>query len=109
MTAPITITDNAAQRILSLAGKKGEAGWHLRIAVDGGGCAGFQYDIRMDNQRQPDDRYFAHQGAEVAVDAVSLPFLDGAVVDYVEKLGSASFEIRNPQSTSSCGCGSSFS
>ncbi len=106
--ATLHISDNAAQRIQQLATQKGGDGWFLRIGVDGGGCAGFQYDIHMDNTPQPDDVIFTHLGASLRIDPVSLPFLVDSTVDYVEKLGSASFEIKNPQSTSSCGCGSSF-
>jgi len=79
----------------------------LRVAVDGGGCSGFQYDIRLDDPA--DDLVIEGEGQRVVVDAVSLPFLQNAVIDFTEELIGARFTIENPNATSSCGCGTSFS
>ena len=80
----------------------------LRIAVDGGGCSGFQYDIRLDDP-SADDLVLEHDGQKVVVDSVSLPFLADAVIDFTEELTGARSTIANPNATSSCGCGTSFS
>ena len=80
----------------------------LRIAVDGGGCSGFQYDIRLDDPAA-DDLVLESDGQKVVVDSVSLPFLADAVIDFTEELIGARFTIANPNATSSCGCGTSFS
>jgi len=80
----------------------------LRVAVDGGGCSGFQYDIRLDDPAD-DDLVIEGEGQRVVVDAVSLPFLQNAVIDFTEELIGARFTIENPNATSSCGCGTSFS
>ena len=80
----------------------------LRIAVDGGGCSGFQYDIRLDDPAA-DDLVVESDGQKVVVDSVSLPFLADAVIDFTEELIGARFTIANPNATSSCGCGTSFS
>ncbi len=80
----------------------------LRVAVAGGGCSGFQYDIRLDDAA-PDDLVLSGEGQSVLVDPVSLPFLTGAVIDFADELIGARFTIENPNATSSCGCGTSFS
>lgn len=80
----------------------------LRVAVEGGGCSGFQYDIKLDDPA-PDDLVLEDLGQKVLVDPVSLPFLSNAVIDYSEELIGARFTIENPNATSSCGCGTSFS
>jgi iron-sulfur cluster insertion protein len=81
----------------------------LRIAVSGGGCSGFQYGLSFDEERHEDDVVFEKDGVAVVVDEVSLSLLDGAEIDFVEDLMGASFQIRNPNAASSCGCGNSFS
>jgi iron-sulfur cluster insertion protein len=81
----------------------------LRIAVSGGGCSGFQYGFTFDDQRNDDDVVFERDGVAIVVDGVSLDLLGGAEVDFVEDLMGASFQIRNPNAASSCGCGNSFS
>jgi len=83
-------------------------GQALRVAVEGGGCSGFQYDIRLD-QPADDDLILESQGQQVVVDSVSLPFLAGATIDFSEELIGARFVIDNPNASSSCGCGTSFS
>jgi iron-sulfur cluster insertion protein len=105
----VTITDSAARRIAILKQQEEAGGAFLRIAVSGGGCSGFQYGLSFDDQRNPDDFIFARDDIAVIVDDVSLELLNGAEVDFVEDLMGASFQIRNPNAASSCGCGNSFS
>jgi iron-sulfur cluster insertion protein len=105
----IVLTDNAARRIAMLKTQEQAEDAFLRIAVSGGGCSGFQYGISFDDQRNQDDFVFERDGIAVVVDDVSLGLLDGAEVDFVEDLMGASFQIRNPNAASSCGCGNSFS
>jgi iron-sulfur cluster insertion protein len=80
----------------------------LRITVSGGGCSGFQYGFAFDNQKNEDDYVFEHMGIAVVTDDASLDLLNGSVIDFVEDLMGASFQIKNPNATASCGCGSSF-
>ena len=105
----VTITDRAARRIAALKRQEEAGGAFLRIAVSGGGCSGFQYGLSFDDQRNPDDFIFQRDDIAVIVDDVSLDLLNGAEVDFVEDLMGASFQIRNPNAASSCGCGNSFS
>jgi iron-sulfur cluster insertion protein len=111
MTLPnITITDQAAERVAYLIGmEKDEHPLHLRIAVSGGGCSGFQYHFTLDNAQTPDDQAFEKNGISVVIDAVSLGLLSDAIIDYTQDLTSAHFVIKNPNAASSCGCGNSFS
>ncbi len=108
-TPSVAISESAARRIAALLAEEKNATLGMRIAVSGGGCAGFQYAFSFDDARNADDRIFEFQGARVVVDEVSLEFLKGAEVDFVEDLLGAYFKIHNPNATSSCGCGSSFS
>jgi iron-sulfur cluster assembly accessory protein len=80
----------------------------LRLAVDGGGCSGFQYRFELVETSEPDDMRFERDGAVVLVDEVSVPFLVGAEIDFAEELAAAEFRVRNPNAKSSCGCGVSF-
>ena len=105
----ITLTENAARRIAMLKQQEDAEGARLRIAVSGGGCSGFQYGLSFDEERNPDDFLFERDGIAVIVDDVSLDLLNGAEVDFVEDMMGASFQIRNPNAASSCGCGNSFS
>jgi len=105
----ITITDSAAKRIAALKVQEQAEGSFLRIAVSGGGCSGFQYGLSFDEETNPDDIVFEHGGERVVVDEVSLELLAGSEVDFVEDLMGASFQIKNPNAASSCGCGNSFS
>ena len=105
----IIITESAAQRIAMLKEQEAAAGACLRIAVSGGGCSGFQYGLSFDQETSPDDVVFEHGGVRVVVDDVSLDLLNGSEIDFVEDLMGASFQIRNPNAASSCGCGNSFS
>ena len=103
----IRISDSAARRIAALtAADAGDT--MLRIAVSGGGCSGFQYGFTLDDNRHDDDLVFEHLGSRVIVDEVSLELLNGAELDYVEDLIGSYFAVKNPNATSTCGCGSSF-
>lgn len=106
MQLPPKVTDRAFARLAEIgAAGQGQA---LRIAVEGGGCSGFQYEIALDD-RNDDDLVLEGQGEQVVVDSVSLPFLENAVIDFTEELIGARFTIENPNATASCGCGTSFS
>jgi iron-sulfur cluster insertion protein len=105
----IVVTDAAVRRISELKQQEQAADAFLRIAVSGGGCSGFQYGFSFDDQRNPDDIVFEREGVAVIIDDVSLDLLSGAEIDFVEDLMGASFQIRNPNAASSCGCGNSFS
>jgi len=106
MQLPPKVTSRAYARLAEIgAGTEGKA---LRVAVEGGGCSGFQYDIRLD-EPSDDDLILEGDGQKVVVDSVSLPFLAGATIDFTEELIGARFTIDNPNATASCGCGTSFS
>ena len=111
MNAPssaVVITDRAAARIGEIL--SGEpVGSMLRISVNGGGCSGFQYGFDIDGERASDDLVLEKGGATVLIDEVSLEYLKGSTVDFVDDLIGQSFKIENPQATASCGCGTSFS
>lgn len=106
MQIPPKVTDRAFERLAEIGA--GAGGQVLRVAVEGGGCSGFQYQIDLDTPRE-DDTVLEGSGEKVVVDAVSLPFLTGATIDFSEELIGARFVIDNPNATSSCGCGTSFS
>lgn len=106
MNLPPKVTDRAFERLSEIgAGDQGQA---LRVAVEGGGCSGFNYEIKLDAPA-PDDLVLEGLGQKVVVDSVSLPFLTDAVIDFSEELIGARFVIENPNASSSCGCGTSFS
>ncbi|PSL21612.1 HesB/IscA family protein [Shimia abyssi] len=106
MQLPPKVTERAYARLAEIgAASQGQA---LRVAVEGGGCSGFQYEISLDAQKD-DDLVLEKDGEKVLVDAVSLPFLTDAVIDFTDELIGARFVIDNPNATSSCGCGTSFS
>ena len=107
LNVPPTVTDRAFARLAEI-NETAEAPKALRVAVDGGGCSGFQYDIKLDDPAD-DDLVLEGSGQKVVVDSVSLPFLANAVIDFSEELIGARFVIDNPNATSSCGCGTSFS
>ncbi len=107
LTLPPKVTDRAFARLAEIAELTGEVK-SLRVAVDGGGCSGFQYDIRLDDAGA-DDLVLEKDGQKVLVDSVSLPFLANAVIDFTDELIGARFVVQNPNATSSCGCGTSFS
>ncbi|MDQ0436149.1 iron-sulfur cluster assembly accessory protein [Kaistia dalseonensis] len=103
----ITLSDNAAKRISRILSKEAE-GTALRISVSGGGCSGFQYEFDLDATRAPDDLVIEKNGATVLIDQISLPYMDGSEIDFVDDLMGQSFQIKNPHATASCGCGTSF-
>jgi len=105
----VTVSENAAKRIATLIEMEGDADLMLRLSVSGGGCSGFQYGFSFDKSQQQDDRVFERNGVKVVIDDTSLELLAGAEIDFVEDLVGASFQIRNPNASSSCGCGNSFS
>jgi iron-sulfur cluster insertion protein len=105
----LTITQNAAKKIAALAVQQGRAGAALRLSVNGGGCSGFQYAFDFTDAPTAEDSVFEQGGVLVAVDAVSLPFVSGAELDYSEGLEGSRFVVNNPNAASSCGCGTSFS
>lgn len=104
----VALSDRAARRIAKILEKE-PSGSMLRVAVNGGGCSGFQYDFAITTERNPDDLVIEKGGVVVLVDEASLPFLAGSEVDYAEELIGAAFKIHNPNATASCGCGTSFS
>lgn len=105
----VTVSENAAKRIATLIQMEGDADLMLRLSVSGGGCSGFQYGFSFDKSQQQDDRIFERNGVKVVIDDTSLELLAGAEIDFVEDLVGASFQIKNPNASSSCGCGNSFS
>lgn len=106
LTLPPKVTPRAFERLQEIgAADQGKA---LRVAVEGGGCSGFQYEIALDDISE-EDLVLEGQGEKVVVDSVSLPFLAGATIDFTEELIGARFVIENPNATASCGCGTSFS
>jgi len=105
----ITLTDNFIKRLKVLREKENSPDLMLRIQVDGGGCQGFEYSFKPDTVKNDDDHVFEKDGVGVLVDGVSLPFIDGSEIDYVDDLVGAYFKVNNPNATSSCGCGTSFS
>jgi iron-sulfur cluster assembly accessory protein len=106
--AAITLTDNAAAKIGELlAGKEDASEQALRVAVRGGGCSGFQYSLAFDKKKD-DDHVFEQNGVSVVVDKVSMQFVFGSEVDYVDGLQGAGFAVNNPNVVAACGCGSSF-
>lgn len=107
LALPPKVTDRAFARLAEINDGL-DAPQALRVAVEGGGCSGFQYDIRLDEPAE-DDLVMEKDGQRVLIDSVSLPFLADAVIDFTEELIGARFTVDNPNATSSCGCGTSFS
>ena len=105
----ITLSERAAARVAEIMAQENRDGLMLRISVSGGGCSGFQYGFDFDDTINDDDRTFERDGVTAVIDEMSLELLNGAQVDFVEELVGASFQIKNPNAASSCGCGSSFS
>jgi iron-sulfur cluster assembly accessory protein len=108
MTSTVTMTERAARRIGQIL-KAEPAGSMLRVSVEGGGCSGFQYRFGFEQTKAADDLVLAHDGATVLIDPVSVKYMAGAEIDYVDDLIGASFKVKNPVATASCGCGTSFS
>jgi iron-sulfur cluster insertion protein len=105
---PIDLTPSAAARVAAIAGKQGKPAI-LRLAVDGGGCSGFQYRFGLAEGIEAEDEAAVRDGVTLVVDPVSLDLVRGSAVDFVESLGGAAFRVTNPNAASGCGCGSSFS
>ena len=103
----VTLSDSAAQRIKLIGEREGRPVM-LRVAVEGGGCSGFQYNLDLVDHVGPDDVRIESGGAVALVDDVSLAFLKGSIIDFVDELAGAQFRVRNPNAKSSCGCGVSF-
>jgi iron-sulfur cluster insertion protein len=108
MTEPLTLSASAARRIRDIGAVEGKP-LMLRIAVEGGGCSGFQYTFDLVESAEPDDHRIERDGAAALVDDVSVAFLKGSEIDFVDALAGAEFKVRNPNAKSSCGCGVSFS
>ena len=107
MSVNVTVSERAARRIGDILQAE-PAGSMLRVSVEGGGCSGFQYGYTLESQQNDEDLVVERDGVAVLIDPVSLEYLRGAEIDFVEDLVGASFQIKNPNATSSCGCGTSF-
>lgn len=105
----IEITDSASKKVLQLITEEQDERLALRVYIVGGGCAGFQYGFAFDTQTNPDDTVVNKDSVKVVIDALSLQYLVGATIDYVENLQGAHFVVNNPNANTTCGCGSSFS
>ncbi|KQY30117.1 heme biosynthesis protein HemY [Caulobacter sp. Root1455] len=104
----VTLSSNAARRLRTISAAEGHPVM-LRVAVDGGGCSGFQYRFDLVDSAEPDDLRVERDGAAALVDVISLALLKGSEIDFVDELAGAEFRVRNPNAKSSCGCGVSFS
>lgn len=104
---PVALTDKAARRVAKVLSKEAP-GSALRISVEGGGCSGFQYKYDIVASGEADDLVIEKAGATVLIDPISLPYLEGSEIDFVDDLMGQSFQIRNPNASASCGCGVSF-
>lgn len=109
MPSPLVFTDNAADKVRQLIDEEGNPDLKLRVFVSGGGCSGFQYGFTFEEDRQEDDTAMVKNGVTLLVDPMSFQYLVGAEIDYQENVEGAQFVIKNPNATSTCGCGSSFS
>ena len=107
MAESVTVSDRALARIGEIL-KSEPAGTMLRVSVEGGGCSGFQYKFDMERAKAADDLVIDRAGAVVLIDPVSVGFMAGSEIDFVEDLIGASFKVKNPQAKASCGCGTSF-
>ena len=109
MPAPLVFTDSAAEKVKTLIDEEGNADLKLRVFVTGGGCSGFQYGFTFDEAVNEDDTVMDKSGVQLLVDSMSYQYLVGAEIDYKDDLNGAQFVIKNPNATTTCGCGSSFS
>ncbi len=105
----VRLSESAARRIVALRDQEGDATLMLRVAVEGGGCSGFTYKFSFEASKHDDDMVVERDGAAVVIDAMSLPFMAGSEIDFIDEIMGASFSIKNPTATASCGCGTSFS
>lgn len=108
LTPAVTLTENAAKRVAEIAAGDPATPW-LRVSVDGGGCSGFQYKFDLVSEKAADDLVLERAGATVLIDPISVGYMQGAEIDFVDDLIGAAFKIKNPIATASCGCGTSFS
>ncbi|PKO32255.1 MAG: iron-sulfur cluster insertion protein ErpA [Betaproteobacteria bacterium HGW-Betaproteobacteria-7] len=109
LASPLLFTDSAAAKVKELIEEEGNPGLKLRVFVTGGGCSGFQYGFTFDEEVNDDDTTLEKAGVTLLIDPMSYQYLVGAEIDYSEGLEGSQFVIRNPNATSTCGCGSSFS
>ena len=107
-TDDLTLTKAAADAVQDLLAKRELEGYGLRVYIAGGGCSGYQYGMALENNFRENDKIFSAHGVQVVVDEVSLGYLSGATVDFVDELMGSGFKIENPNAVASCGCGSSF-
>jgi iron-sulfur cluster assembly accessory protein len=107
MTESVTVSERAARRIGQILTSE-PPGTMLRVSVEGGGCSGFQYKFDMEREKAADDLVIAREGAIVLIDPVSVQYMAGSEIDFVDDLIGASFKVKNPNATASCGCGTSF-
>jgi iron-sulfur cluster assembly accessory protein len=105
----LNVTERAVAKVQELMAREDKRGFGLRVAIQGGGCSGFQYGLSYEKERGENDEVLEFQGLEVYLDAMSKLYLDGVSIDYVDSLQGSGFKIDNPKATGSCGCGSSFS
>ena len=108
MSTSVTVTEQAARKISEILGREAP-GAKLRVSVEGGGCSGFQYKFDIDHDQAEDELVIKQDAATVLIDPVSLGYMGGAQIDFVDDLIGASFKINNPNVTAACGCGTSFS
>ncbi|HEU0189295.1 MAG TPA: iron-sulfur cluster insertion protein ErpA [Gallionella sp.] len=106
---PLLFTDNAANKVKQLIEEEGNADLKLRVFVSGGGCSGFQYGFTFDEEVNEDDTVLNKNGVQLLIDPMSFQYLVGAEIDYKDGIEGSQFIIRNPNATTTCGCGSSFS
>lgn len=109
MPSPLVFTDSAATKVKELIDEEGNSDLKLRVFVTGGGCSGFQYGFTFDETTNEDDTAMEKNGVTLLIDAMSFQYLAGAEIDYQEGIEGAQFVIKNPNASSTCGCGSSFS
>lgn len=105
----LIFTDNAAHKVKALLEEEQNKNLNLRVYITGGGCAGFSYGFKFDENIQEDDTQIEKEGVKLLVDAMSIQYLDGSEIDYVEGLEGSRFTVTNPNAVTTCGCGSSFS
>ncbi len=106
--APLTVSASAARRVKKIIEAEGKTGLKLRVSVSGGGCSGFQYNFALEETSAPDDIAVEKDGITVVVDGMSLMYVLGSELDFVEDLTGSYFRVSNPNATASCGCGTSF-
>lgn len=109
MATPLFLSDSAVAKVRELIEEEGNADLKLRVFVTGGGCSGFQYGFSFDENQEEDDTVIERDGVSLLVDPMSYQYLIGATIDYQEGLQGSQFVVQNPNATSTCGCGSSFS